>query len=367
MKECLSLIICFTAQIIFYERMTINSNMRFYEFNPRTNDHSAGLTTEDTSNSITLSQLYTGNFPDDDELIWNFVGTDDFEIPFTIYTISPQRLAQYLTSQYHIEHIDELFDMMDDDQKEIVDHYTNDPLLSNQIIVMSDGRIIDGNHRALAAVLTKTSIKYIDVSEEVLNEIGHASELQTVQWKPEYAASCEIVGETEGLKIHCMPTGNNKMFMILDDSNELEAYVIVGHSSNFPDRMNIRQIDNVSGRPGLATTLVAGLRKLGAKFVIDSDEPLTNSGLEWVLSLIKGRGTWFNITDQHGDPIDPVKLAKERINALDNRKSGLTSVLIEFDGVVMKRLNAGEKQWLTEGIAGLVKPPYLFIGDGRLW
>jgi hypothetical protein len=71
-----------------------------------------------------------------------------------------------LTSQYSIEHIEELFDMMDEDQKETVEHYENDPTLSDQIIVMSDGRIIDGNHRALAAVLSNRPIKYIDVSEE---------------------------------------------------------------------------------------------------------------------------------------------------------------------------------------------------------
>ena len=119
--------------------------------------------TEDTT---TLSDIYDNNYPDHDELIWNFIGASDLDTPFTIQTIKPHMLNIYLTSQYHIEHIEELFDMMDEDQRETVEHYENDPNLSNQIIVMSDGKIIDGNHRALAAVLSNRPIKYIDVSEE---------------------------------------------------------------------------------------------------------------------------------------------------------------------------------------------------------
>ena len=119
-----------------------------------------------TEGTTTLSDIYKNNYPDHDEVIWNYVGDSDFDIPFTIQTINPNKLNIYLTSQYSIEHIEELFDMMDEDQKETVEHYENDPTLSDQIIVMSDGRIIDGNHRALAAVLSNRPIKYIDVSEE---------------------------------------------------------------------------------------------------------------------------------------------------------------------------------------------------------
>lgn len=125
------------------------------------------MTYESAGNqTITLADIYS-EYPDHDEMIWNYVGDSDFDIPFTIQTINPNRLNIYLTSQYRIEHVEELFDMMDEDQRETVEHYENDPTLSNQIIVMSDGRIIDGNHRALAAVLANKPIKYIDVSEDV--------------------------------------------------------------------------------------------------------------------------------------------------------------------------------------------------------
>ena len=119
--------------------------------------------TEDTT---TLSDIYDNNYPDHNELIWNYIGTSDLDTPFTIQTINPNKLNLYLTSQYRIEHIEELFDMMDEDQRETVEHYENDPNLSDQIIVMNDGRIIDGNHRALAAVLSNRPIKFVDIGEE---------------------------------------------------------------------------------------------------------------------------------------------------------------------------------------------------------
>jgi hypothetical protein len=119
---------------------------------------------EDSNQQTTLKQLYQG-WPDRDEMIWDFVSKNDFDTPFTIETINPNKLSLYLLSQYRVEHLDELFDMMDNDQKKIVKRYTKDPNLSNSIIVMSDGIIIDGNHRAIAAVLSKRPIKYIDVAE----------------------------------------------------------------------------------------------------------------------------------------------------------------------------------------------------------
>jgi len=38
---------------------------------------------------------------------------------------------------------------------------------ANEIIVIADGRIIDGNHRALAAVKSKQPIKFIDLDDGI--------------------------------------------------------------------------------------------------------------------------------------------------------------------------------------------------------
>ena len=116
--------------------------------------------------TITLDQIYDGQMPDRDERIWNYVGTNDFNIPFEIHTIRPIQLDSILTIQYGVDDIEDLFDKMQPEQEELVRDYQNDPNLSQQIIVLHKDHIIDGNHRALAAVLAKKPIRYIDVSEE---------------------------------------------------------------------------------------------------------------------------------------------------------------------------------------------------------
>ena len=140
----------------------------FSPFKRRTGQRTMSLAFEDPSEEkITLDQLYSGDFPDQHERIWDYVGKSDFDIPFTVETIGPQILEYILCSTYNVEDVDELFDKMTSSQEEIISDYQHDPNLSKHIIVMSQDRIVDGNHRAVAAVLSKRPIKYIDVTEKV--------------------------------------------------------------------------------------------------------------------------------------------------------------------------------------------------------
>jgi hypothetical protein len=124
------------------------------------------MTYEDTgAQTITLNQLYGDNKPDRYDAIWDY-GTMIWDTPYEIQTINPRMLDMQLCAQYGVEHIEELFDRMGPDQHEIVDNYINDPNLSNKIIVLDDGHIVDGNHSALAAALTKRPIKFVDIGEE---------------------------------------------------------------------------------------------------------------------------------------------------------------------------------------------------------
>lgn len=122
----------------------------------------------ESNETTSLDKIYHGMRPDHDEMIWNYVGDSDFDIEFPIETINPTKLGLYLKSQYSVEDLEDLFDMMDEDQEILVNHYMKEPNLSNEIIVMYDGKVIDGNHRALAAALTNKPIRYIDIGEEEL-------------------------------------------------------------------------------------------------------------------------------------------------------------------------------------------------------
>ncbi len=118
-----------------------------------------------TENKTTLNKLYNGNFPDRDESFWDEVRPHEFDNPLEIRTMPKHKLAIMIQSQYRVEHLDELLDMMDEDQQEILQRYMNDPNLSNKIILLSGDRIIDGNHRALAAAMKGVPINYVDLAD----------------------------------------------------------------------------------------------------------------------------------------------------------------------------------------------------------
>jgi hypothetical protein len=134
---------------------------------------------EDVGNATTLNNLYNGNYPDRDETFWDYVSSSELDTPLTIQTLQKHKVMFTLLGQYRAEHIDEITDMLDDDRKELVQSYIDDPALSSKLIVLSGNRIIDGNHRALAAAIKGVPINYVDladleetdVNEEVLDEM----------------------------------------------------------------------------------------------------------------------------------------------------------------------------------------------------
>ena len=132
--------------------------------------------------TITLDQIYDGHTPDRDEHIWNYVSHNDFNIPFTIHTIQPMVLRNILEIQYGVDDIEDLFHKIQPEQEEIIKQYTTHPNLHQEIIILNKDRVIDGNHRALAAVLAKKPIRYIDVSEDI-EEVNEAP--LPPDWDPE--------------------------------------------------------------------------------------------------------------------------------------------------------------------------------------
>ena len=120
---------------------------------------------ESVSSSISLRDLYNGDFPDRDELFWDYVRQNEIDTPLAIHQLPAYKLKIMLLSQYRAEHIDEILDMVDSDRSDLIAKYQNDPSLSNKVIVLCDGRIIDGNHRALAAALGNKPINYIDLAD----------------------------------------------------------------------------------------------------------------------------------------------------------------------------------------------------------
>ena len=155
------------------------------------------LVWEAEANKTTLKHLYGGNYPDRDEEFWDYVSSSDFDKPLTIETMAKHKVLIMLLSQYRAEHIDDITDMLDDDQQAIVQSYTNDPALASKVIVVSDDRIIDGNHRALAAAIKGVPINYVDLSEleeEPIDEAEVATKNSNEIWRQLRAAGYHHVG-----------------------------------------------------------------------------------------------------------------------------------------------------------------------------
>ena len=138
---------------------------------------------EAETNNTTLAQLYNGDYPDRDEAFWDYVSPSEFNTPLGIQTLPRHKVLMTLLGQYRVEHIDEITDMLDDEQQEIVQSYTNDPALSNKVIVLAGHRIIDGNHRALAAAIKGVPINYIDLADLEEQEDIDEAEAGTINAK----------------------------------------------------------------------------------------------------------------------------------------------------------------------------------------
>jgi hypothetical protein len=117
--------------------------------------------------TISLEQLYQGDYPDRDEEFWDHVRPGDFKMQMPIQTMQRHIVMITMLGMYQAEHIDEVVDMLEPEQLEVVQRYENDPDLSNKIVLVSDHRIIDGNHRALAAALKGVPIKYVELTEDL--------------------------------------------------------------------------------------------------------------------------------------------------------------------------------------------------------
>lgn len=120
--------------------------------------------------TISLEQLYQGDYPDRDEEFWDHVRPSDFKTQMPIQTMQRHLVMITMLGMYQAEHIDEVVDMLEPEQLEVVQEYENDPDLSNKIVLVCDNRIIDGNHRALAAALKGVPIKYVELTEDEIDE-----------------------------------------------------------------------------------------------------------------------------------------------------------------------------------------------------
>ena len=233
---------------------------------------------ESGGQQTTLNQLYQGDFPGRDESFWDEVRPGDFDTPLTIHTMPRHKVEIMLLGQYRIEHLDELTDRMDDDQKEVLERYMNDPALSSKVIVISGHRIIDGNHRALAAAYRGVPINYIDLTE--LDEPEEIDEkvnpdvrrgFKHIQQIGEFVLAAKAADHTPLLTILCYHKGarvGEAQFMI--HSNKRDSWL----------ESDITWVDLGYRGQGIASIMYAYAKMLGND-VKPSGDQLTPGKKMW--------------------------------------------------------------------------------------
>jgi len=223
--------------------------------------------------TITLDQIYDGQMPDSDEHIWNYVSPNDFNIPFTINTIQPMVLRNILEIQYGVDDIEDLFHKMQPEQEEIIQHYTNNSDLSKQIIILHKDRIIDGNHRALAAVLAKKPIRYVDVSEDIeeVNEDEDVSKFVKNRLK---AAGYKFIGSGYDAQVWMKDEGTVvKILMPKEDNTAHDTFKTFYQLSKKLNSPNLPKFKQVDGREVYNFTI--------------NDQPFVQYGMEQLYPLKK--------------------------------------------------------------------------------
>jgi hypothetical protein len=105
-----------------------------------------------------LADLYD-EYPDQDEMLWNFIGQSDFENEE--FEVSEESITIYATPEF----IQRFNTKAQPWQKEVVQDYQNDidTIKDNPIIVHQD-IVVDGNHRLMAMYLAGIrKVKTIEV------------------------------------------------------------------------------------------------------------------------------------------------------------------------------------------------------------
>lgn len=118
---------------------------------------------------MTLNQLYDGDTPDESEMIWNFVGLEDFDVSFRVITVDPVKIWNEWKPDGS-QTMKEVFTAYaDKDQKRHIaalrKHLKQGKVF--EPVIVSGGELVDGNHRVAAMALEGIhSAKALDLEQE---------------------------------------------------------------------------------------------------------------------------------------------------------------------------------------------------------
>lgn len=119
--------------------------------------------------TMTVEQLYDGDLPDENELLWSHINPNSTNKPFRIVTVDPVEIYKTWTVDGAGTTVAEAYrDHANKDQKRFVAELRKSKRLADEIVVIDDKDLVDGFHRIVAMALNKVrSARALDLSEPI--------------------------------------------------------------------------------------------------------------------------------------------------------------------------------------------------------
>jgi len=198
--------------------------------------------------------------------------------------------------------------------------------------------------------------KSIDLGENVIKEIGYASQLDTSKLSTERLLKIgKKVGTINGKEVWKAESGSDMVYFLVTDD---VVHALLGFSNGY-----LRNVLNITKKSIPVRELLGYIVHVEKqKISVSSQEGLTEDGLKWIIYLLK-RPSGLIITDQHGNSITPESLYKEWEQARDNDVDGSTGIIISERKEFGDKIRENERRRHTDS---LILPFILYDNDDYL-
>lgn len=117
---------------------------------------------------LSLNEVYDGDWPEENEKIWDFVSPEDFDTKFKVVTINPVEWFKNYKPDGELSLEQTYKQFADKDQKKYIKKLMAswEQVYNQSYVVIDDTELVDGFHRVVAfALLGHTELKAVDLSE----------------------------------------------------------------------------------------------------------------------------------------------------------------------------------------------------------
>lgn len=117
------------------------------------------------STTTTLNTLYDyDELHDESEELYHWTQPEQFDTPYQVKIMQPNQIKNLKTTRDDMTIVDAYAQFADKNQKSLVKSKAKN-FDANRIIVIANNTLIDGNHHAIAAIISNNPVKYIDIYE----------------------------------------------------------------------------------------------------------------------------------------------------------------------------------------------------------